>query len=509
MSNRNKVTDPDILAELNKTSDAKDESAEKDTANQSVKVTDKEIIRSLQEDFSLPTMVSNIPSSALQYGKDLAQPFIHPVDTANGLLDLGGDLLAKGEQGIVNALPEWVVNGGNRINNSIADATGLLTRLPENKADMIPTPTPTADAAGAFFSDRYGSVNQAKKTLMQDPVGALGDASAVITGGATLLPKASKVAQAVKGVGRALDPVNAALNTGKYATAKLTPASLPASLYESAAKFSTTLKDADRSKLVATALKHDLMPNGEGVGKLGSKVRVLGDAIDEIINTADDAGIDIPANKVLKYLDELKSEAGGFKLNAGKDTAEINKIIDTFNEMVDDRVTMVGDQVQYGMVKPSELQAFKQDLYKGINWNRKQQTGTRVAEDVEKAMAKAAKEELELLDPRLKDFNAQQGELLELSPHLERSAHRIDNRNPLSIDTGLLTTAGAVSGDLPGAVAGGLLSLSSYPKVQAGTALNLNKAKRMGLLGFMNNSPGQTALQQGLFQAGRNDRVNP
>ena len=43
-------------------------------------------------DFSLGEMISNIPSSAVQFGKDIIQPILSPVETAEGL----GKLIAGG-----------------------------------------------------------------------------------------------------------------------------------------------------------------------------------------------------------------------------------------------------------------------------------------------------------------------------------------------------------------------------------------------------------------------------
>ena len=46
--------------------------------------------------------ITNIPSSAKQFGNDIIQPFIHPVRTAKSLKDLGSsviNLIRPGEHG--------------------------------------------------------------------------------------------------------------------------------------------------------------------------------------------------------------------------------------------------------------------------------------------------------------------------------------------------------------------------------------------------------------------------
>ena len=40
-------------------------------------------------DFSAGEMVSNIPSSAVEFGKNMAMPFLHPIDTAKSIGNLG------------------------------------------------------------------------------------------------------------------------------------------------------------------------------------------------------------------------------------------------------------------------------------------------------------------------------------------------------------------------------------------------------------------------------------
>jgi len=119
--------------------------------------------------------VTNLPSSAVQFGRDLIQPIIHPIDTATAIKDVGKGVLQK---------------------------TGVLSG-----EDAIPH----ADAVGQFFSDRYGGMENLKKTLATDPVGFAADLSTVLTGGGALAARApgmaGKVGQVVGQAGRAIDPL--------------------------------------------------------------------------------------------------------------------------------------------------------------------------------------------------------------------------------------------------------------------------------------------------------------
>lgn len=121
--------------------------------------------------------LENLGPSALQFGKDIVQPFLHPIDTAESLKNIGHGLLQKTN----------ILHGDE------------YKKYPE--------------AVGQFFADRYGGVENLKKTLAEDPVGFASDLSLVLTGGAALPAKVPGVVgqtgRAVQAVGRAVDPLTA------------------------------------------------------------------------------------------------------------------------------------------------------------------------------------------------------------------------------------------------------------------------------------------------------------
>lgn len=131
---------------------------------------------------------SNAPSSALQLAKNVVQPFIHPIDTATGLKNIGSGLISKAE-----------------------GAVGVH-QDPAEKAER----EASANAVGQFFADRYGGMDNVKHTLATDPIGMAADLSAILTGGETVLARAPGLAgragEAAGTVGRAVDPIRAAGN---------------------------------------------------------------------------------------------------------------------------------------------------------------------------------------------------------------------------------------------------------------------------------------------------------
>lgn len=126
--------------------------------------------------------ISNIPSSAANFAKGIYESVRHPVDTINGVRDLGIGAIS-------NLLPSSM-------------------RLEENrpKREM-------ASAVGDFYKDRYGSLSGLSNTVQTDPVGLLSDASGLLSGGgalATKVPGLLSVGKALKTAGDVTNPINVA-----------------------------------------------------------------------------------------------------------------------------------------------------------------------------------------------------------------------------------------------------------------------------------------------------------
>lgn len=99
--------------------------------------------------------IRNVPSSFAGVVSGLAEAITSPIQTAKTVLDLGAGILQ-------NVLPESVVQ-----------------TIGEDKASRE-----VANKVGKFYADRYGSVENAKRAIAEDPVGVLADVSTILTGGA-------------------------------------------------------------------------------------------------------------------------------------------------------------------------------------------------------------------------------------------------------------------------------------------------------------------------------------
>ena len=121
--------------------------------------------------------ISNFPSSFRNVATGAYEAITSPLQTGKTLLDIGAG-------GLQNILPE-----------SIVQAIG------EDKASRE-----VANQVGQMYVKRYGGIEQAKRTIANDPAGFMSDLSAVLTTGGGVVPQLGKAASFV-------DPLSLAAKT--------------------------------------------------------------------------------------------------------------------------------------------------------------------------------------------------------------------------------------------------------------------------------------------------------
>jgi hypothetical protein len=355
-----------------------------------------------------------------------------------------------------------------------------------------------ANAMGDYFANRYGSKDAFLSELQNNPASVLSDLSTIVTGGATTAAKVASLSKVgakavptlekVAQVGTAIDPLNLAANTATYGVTKAIPNTIAPMMYESAAKWSTKLGPEERAAITETALKNQIPLNYEGLGKVQSKLGQLGDKMDNLIANATDQNIKIPATKVLESLKDVKKASGGFKIEAAQDIKEINDIEQRFKTYL--------KQNKITSVTPQQLQDFKSDAYKRIDFGRSPEKPSIAKEQAYRSMAESARTSLEGFMPELRDINAQYGALKELQPNLQKAVGRIENRDILGLGTGVKTGTGAAVGGIPGALVGFGQSLLEAPTVKSKAALNLYKKQQQGLGMFLDNNARNALARQ-------------
>jgi hypothetical protein len=412
--------------------------------------------------FSGKEAIKNLPGSIVQEGKNVIGAITQPIDTIKGIGNLALGVAEK-------AIP-----GGP---------------YPQEKY---------ADAMGEYFSNKYGSKDAFLSELQNNPASILSDLSMFVTGGASgaaklaslskVGAKAAPALEKVAQVGTAIDPLNLAANTAMYGASKAIPTSVAPMMYESAAKFSTTLSPTERARITETALKNQIPLDYSGLGKVQSKLTDLGDKMDTLITNATDQNIKIPATKVLESLKDVKKQSGGFKIEAAQDIKEINNIEKQFKTYL--------KQNKITSVTPQQLQDFKADAYKRIDFGRAPEKPSLAKEEAYRAMAGSARQSLEGFMPELRDINAQYGALRELQPNLQKSVGRIENRDLMGLGATAKTGAGGALGGIPGALLGFGQSLLDNPKIKGKAALELYKKQNQGLGMFLDNSARNTLARQ-------------
>ncbi len=145
--------------------------------------------------------LDNLGNSAGNFAQAVVHPFLHPIDTAK-------------------AIGNIAYGAGSKIGGALG-----VEQDPERKAAN----EAQINAVGEFFANRYGSIEDFKRTLAEDPVGVAADLSVVLTGGGAMGARApgivGRAAQTVSKVGSAIDPLanvgRVARGTGKAASAAL------------------------------------------------------------------------------------------------------------------------------------------------------------------------------------------------------------------------------------------------------------------------------------------------
>lgn len=411
--------------------------------------------------------ISNIPGSAIEYGKAMIAPVVHPVKTIS---DLG------------NVLKGLDVKIRKQIDPNISQEELRFE--------------PYAEAAGEFFKKRYGGWENLKKTVETDPVGFTADLSTFLTGGGTALSKigpVAKIGETAAKIGKVMDPITGMIKVGSL-PAKIIPEATISKMYESAAKFSTTLSPGKRAKLVSTALEHDINISTKGMEKIKSSIDALNSEISDLVSKGTfmqaEKGERIPFEELFKGFSKLEDEA---RLS-GRPMENLNTLKQIRKSIID-----ANEEIRpYGFTA-EEAQKLKQKIYKDLDSYYSSVKESPMSAKAQKEIARSAKEAIEEIVPEIKYLNKREGELIELQEALQKAANRITNRDLLGIGLPIKVAAGGIPGGVRGAILGLTLGLIDTPSVKSKMALVINKLKDKGIT----VKPSSTAIRLGLFQVGR------
>jgi len=292
--------------------------------------------------------VGNVPKSLFTLGKDVVTAVANPIDTAKAL-----GTAIKGAGGKVGEAALEETNIGQSILGKMNEfrANRGIEALPTNEDGVIQAAeTPevqVANAVGTYFEDRYGSLENAKESFVEDPAGVLADIASVVTGaGATVRAtgqagKISTIADAGSAItraGQALEPTNV---IGKAITAPVRAAgnSAPGRMIGESLATPTTIVQGQVVKaldLTQGDLQRISATTGNDVTEFITRNNLLKDTPEEIAFALDD----VKANTMALVRNEVSAVDTVYK------AAEVPRLQDGMRVILQgvDKVTGLEDE---------------------------------------------------------------------------------------------------------------------------------------------------------------------
>lgn len=197
--------------------------------------------------------------SAVKTAQEIVHPFLHPVETYEGLKTIGSGLASK---------------------------AGIRPDPESEKA---------LSAIKDYYGQRYGGIEAAKRSFAEDPFGVASDVATVLTGGGGALKGLGKVAEVgslaktagglgkvgevVGEAGRFVDPVTAAASLTSMAAEPITKGLTPLALSFKSGKTLTSLRQAEEAGATANP---EFWRHYKGEGKPEEVIDAVKGSIDKI-----------------------------------------------------------------------------------------------------------------------------------------------------------------------------------------------------------------------------------
>jgi len=406
---------------------------------------------------------------------DIGSAVMSPIDTGKAVLNLGESALQNAGQMLGDFLPESVVSNINRLENTLTGSD-----LPTENAKNYQLPNQEAgEAFAGMLDDRYGSMDALKTTAMEDPAGLLLDLSSILTGGggaaAKVGGKVGALGEKAAEAGRFIDPITGAVKAPVAAIEKFTGKPISTYLYESAMKPSTALTPDARKNLLETAMELNARPNVKSVEKLKRKKQGVFEQISDIENSAGakSFGNFVDNSELFTGIPEV---AAKYKPPSTTARADLDSIAKVMQDQLDSIEAM---GVSGGKLSIDDLTRIKRNIYEKVKFNEGQLAGQmdRPTEKTYKAIAKAAKEQLEIYIPEVKELNKLYGDISQVQKKLQIPAsNRISNRDLIGIGAPIKATAGATVNGNVGGLVGVLAGLVDTPSIKASLGINTKRA---------------------------------
>ena len=387
--------------------------------------------------------IKNIPASAGRFAGGLAQMVAHPIDTASNLIDLGAGTLR-------NLTP-------TALREVIDKADNPEQQQSAQKASNM------ASTVGAALKDRYGSAEGIKRTIAEDPVGVAADVSALASGGASLTSKLPTVSNALQKTAAYTNPLT-------YGAAAVAPV---------ATKVGETLSGPTRSA-AEWLMKNALKPTPEDyrTGKAAIAIKTLLDEpTGSVLNGMNPTrgGAEKLRELITSDNKAIEQQIAGSNARIPKTaiTKELGGVRDTFATQLGDTapdLQVISKAEQGFMNNPKytgpdisvqDAQKLKQGTYKILD--KKYGKQATAEEEAQKAMARAAKDEIAAAVPDVAPLNAHESALITTLSLAQKRAFLEANKKLLGISP---------LAHNPGAIAAYMADRSALLKSIAARGLN-------------------------------------
>jgi hypothetical protein len=395
-------------------------------------------------DFDAGTALSNIPNSGQQYLTDMWEGVKGLVqDTGVGVSRFAQNLTGLADEAEAAGVPRSTPPTSQLISGVAQHITGLADEdtSPNQSAEMV-------SAVGDYYGDRYGGVDELKKTAMNDPVGLLADVGGIIgaplTGGASLLPKATKAGKIARTAAKAVT----AIDPATYPTHLLN--AVPTEfLYRKGMK----IRGRDRADVLKTSeygVERGLTSTDAGL----AKTRKLAE---EKLATRDKMLQEMPpveSTEIFSEVKGLEKTRGSVRgsVTPTKDVPDIKKAVKDYNTAIGAEYPAQGGvtpQAHKRLIPARDINDMKITLYKAADDAFGTDMPTAVM-DTYKAIAKGAKQTLEKRNPRIKGVNEELGFLGNLVDTIEPGVSTAERRAIAGID---LPTRRLTNSDTAGLIA--------------------------------------------------------
>jgi hypothetical protein len=381
-------------------------------------------------------------------------------DLPSNILPSAGRFIANSAEGLFGAARSGVKNLQAATLPTLENIqTAADDPMAQGLAHAVMHPIDTAKAVGGYAMDRYGGLDKAKHTAITDPVGALADASTVLSAGGTLAENApgmlGKAGRVAATVGELADPGLALTRTvGKVASGAAPP--VARALNASALKVTPTLRKLNEGvDIPLEAAKAGAVVSRGGAARVGRQVDTLENQIGQAV--ADSPGAVVPSRAAANLEALMKEKVGQERIFPGEGAA------------VRDRLTsFVGDNAP---LSPREAQDLKVALGKRLANRFGQTAEPPVSVEAQQAMRMGLKGELEKAVPEIGGLNRQVGPLYAVQDAVNDAVARTANNSIIPVRAVWGAAGGGALGGMSagpiGGAAGALLPLiadSPYAK---------------------------------------------